>query len=439
MGKQNRQRRAAKRRDRESRARDTNREPRPAAARGTSAWREPASPVAIIRNLLLAAAQGDRGAAIVATRELQSCEPTLVAHGAEELLLQELGWAWANGWQPAEIARRVRRTSTGPAARLALHAIAADHAVRPATTIDPRWLQQLDLLDLPAEASDRNWLRRFAGDGRIDWTTAIVIVVDLLQALSSIGALPIILPPPGSADAGRIDLTSPVDDPILARVRALLAQAESTSFEAEAETFTSKAQELMTRHAIDEALLDARAARSDAPITLRVAVDDPYADAKSLLAHKVASQTRCRAVYDDVHALVSIVGLARDVAACEVLFTSLLVQASTAMHAAAAGASAGARTRSRGFRSSFWLAYAMRVGERLAEINQRIMHEVDADFGGALVPVLAKRQARVDQAVDTMFGPLRTTSVRGSYDGAGWASGRAAADTAQLNAGAVTT
>lgn len=437
MGKQNRQRRAAKRRARDARDRAADREPR-TAARSTSERRAPASPVAIIRNLLVGAARGDRSAAIVATRELQSCEPALVAHCAEVLLLHDLAWAWAHGWQPAEIVRHIRRVTTGPAARLALHAIAADHAVRPPTTIDPRWLQQLDALDLPVEASDRNWLRRFAGDGRIEWASAIVIVVDLLQTLGSLGALPIILPPPGSADAGRIDLTSPVDDPILARVRALLAQAESTSFEAEAETFTAKAQELMTRHAIDEALLDARAARDDSPITLRVPVDDPYADAKSLLAHRVAEQTRCRAVYDGVHALVSIVGLARDVAACEVLFTSLLVQASTAMHAASSGAPAGARTRSRGFRSSFWLAYAMRVGERLAEINQRIVHEADADSGGALVPVLARRQARVDQAVDTMFGPLRTSSVRGGYDGAGWASGRAAAEAAHLNAGALT-
>ena len=37
--------------------------------------------------------------------------------------------------------------------------------------------------------------------------------------------------------------------------RALLAKAEATDDPAEAETFTAKAQELMTRHAVDEAVL----------------------------------------------------------------------------------------------------------------------------------------------------------------------------------------
>ena len=37
--------------------------------------------------------------------------------------------------------------------------------------------------------------------------------------------------------------------------RALLAQAESTTFEAEAESFTAKAQQLMARHAIDAAMV----------------------------------------------------------------------------------------------------------------------------------------------------------------------------------------
>lgn len=43
------------------------------------------------------------------------------------------------------------------------------------------------------------------------------------------------------------------DDRVLARVRALLAKAESTEFPDEAEALLAKAQALISRHAIDRA------------------------------------------------------------------------------------------------------------------------------------------------------------------------------------------
>jgi hypothetical protein len=52
---------------------------------------------------------------------------------------------------------------------------------------------------------------------------------------------------PGPADSGRAR--------VLSKIRALLAKAEATGYAAEAEALTAKAQHLMTRHAIDEALL----------------------------------------------------------------------------------------------------------------------------------------------------------------------------------------
>jgi hypothetical protein len=137
-------------------------------------------------------------------------------------------------------------------------------------------------------------------------------------------------------------------------------------------------------------------------------------------------------VFDQRYALSSVVGFASDVAAAEMLFTSLLVQAQTAMQAAAATAPPGARTRSRTFRSSFLVAFARRIGARLEAINAGVTSAADSD--GTLLPVLAARSSQVDAAVDEMFGPLRATEMRG-YDAAGWASGQLAADCAQLGAG----
>ena len=222
---------------------------------------------------------------------------------------------------------------------------------------------------------------------------------------------------------------------MLTRVRALLAQAESTTYEAEAAAFTAKAQELMARHAIAAAIVWERAGRDEDPVTIRLAIDEPYVDAKSLLLQIVAENSRCRAVWHTDYALSSVIGFSSDVAATETLFTSLLVQSQVAMQVEAAAAPPGSRVRSRGFRSSFLLAYAHRIAERLAEVNKSIESEVDTDSSGSLLPVLAARAGAVDDTVDELFGTLKSSPVRGGTDMVGWARGRSAADRARLSFG----
>src|SRR5690349_24678935 len=71
--------------------------------------------------------------------------------------------------------------------------------------------------------------------------------------------------PPGELALAPSGVTSPshpassvgaMDAKVLDRVRALLAKAESTSYEEEADAFTAKAHQLMSRYAIDAALPD---------------------------------------------------------------------------------------------------------------------------------------------------------------------------------------
>ena len=148
----------------------------------------------------------------------------------------------------------------------------------------------------------------------------------------------------------------------------------------------------------------------------------------------MATHNRCRAVHWAGPALSTVVGFASDVASVEVLFTSLLVQAQTAMVEAARTAPPGARTRSRGYRSTFLRAYAYRVDERLAEINAGVLAEAEAEHGGALVPVLEARSEAVDRLAEELFPDLKLARYRGNLDPAGWVGGRQAADRAKLNA-----
>jgi hypothetical protein len=261
-------------------------------------------------------------------------------------------------------------------------------------------------------------------------------VADLVGVLSALVRLPSIetlLPPRGAIGADAAGPAADPHDPVLVKVRALLAQAESTTFEAEAEAFTAKAHALMARHAIDAARVASTAGRDERPVTVRLPVDEPYVEAKSLLLHVVADRGRCRAVYYPHLAMSSVVGFASDVASVELLFTSLLVQAQSAMVNAAKTAPPGASTRSRRFRSSFLRAYAMRIGERLEEINAAVLSEAEAEAGMALVPVLEERAQVVDEAFAERFPDIKQRVSGTTFDAAGWASGEQAADLAKLN------
>ena len=220
---------------------------------------------------------------------------------------------------------------------------------------------------------------------------------------------------------------------VLNRIRTLLAKAEATEFAAEAETFTAKAQDLMTRHAIDEALLRAS---GDVAIDIRgvrVHVHNPYAGEKVSLLNQVARANRCRAVWNKPLGLVTVLGTPVDVDQVEMLFTSLLIQATRAM-AEAGARRAGSFDRSASFRRSFLMAYAVRIGERLTETSTAAA----ASYGAELVPVLQRQTDAVEAEFDRLFPQTRSARA-GRYNAVGWVAGREAADRAHLTAGRLTT
>jgi hypothetical protein len=256
------------------------------------------------------------------------------------------------------------------------------------------------------------------------------------------------------AAAGPAGSAGQADERMLSRIRALLAKAEATEYAEEAEALSARAQELMAKYSIDQALLAAESGRKDAPSGRRIAVDNPYEAPKTSLLQAVATANRCRVVWSKEVGLATVVGFEADLDAVELLFTSLLVQASAAMLHAGSRQDAYGRSRTRAFRQSFLVSYAIRIGERLAQAAEHATREAAAEqeaaagqpagdvagagsarnTGTALVPFLAARQQAVDDAVDELFGGTlrRGRSVRVT-DAEGWASGRAAADLASLH------
>ncbi|HEV7763136.1 MAG TPA: DUF2786 domain-containing protein, partial [Acidimicrobiales bacterium] len=204
----------------------------------------------------------------------------------------------------------------------------------------------------------------------------------------------------------------------------------STTFPDEAEAFTAKAQELIARHAIDQAMLDAGAGEPDLGTAgRRLLIDDPYAKAKSLLLNEVVAANRCSSVWHPDLSLSTVFGLPNDLDAVELLFTSLLTQATAAM--VTAGRSLGPQGRERTFRQSFLVAFATRIGERLSEATASEVDAARARHGDNVSPVLANREAAADAARSEAFPQLRTQRIStGNYHG--WVAGQAAADAARL-------
>ncbi|MCX5398725.1 DUF2786 domain-containing protein [Streptomyces sp. NBC_00102] len=373
-------------------------------------------------------AEGDAGLDTGASLLAAAPDADDEAHRRGEEFLRR---AWARGWQPADVVRFVRRELDEERAALAATLIAAETAGYAA--LPPRWSGQLAELPPPVP---RNRPDRFS------YASALLELYRLLLRLPAVEAVG---PPPGGTPAGGSHLPPPAhDEPrMLTRIRALLAKAEGTDFPEEAEALTTKAQELMARHSIDEALLAARTHSGDQPGACRIGVDAPYETAKAILLDAVASANRCRAVWNSDLGFTTVVGFEPDLEAVELLFTSLLVQGTSAMARAEAGQRAGGRKRTKTFRQSFLMAYAQRLGSRLAADTARVTAEAGAEAGGAdggtdgpgddaLLPVLAARDVAVSGAAERMFPRTTTTRVRGATDLDGWTHGTEAADRARV-------
>ena len=349
---------------------------------------------------------------------------------------------WHQGWQPAEVVRHAGREFGARHARMATDVVAAEMRGYAAATIDERWEAQLVTLGATAWwGTDDRYLEFWRDRERVGRNAAVTCALELLCTFATLPELSRICALPGTARRGALHSERkpgrPVDQRMLGRVRALLAKAESTEFPEEAEALSSRAQELMARHSIDDALLAAADPGPAGPgraSARRLFIDSPYEAAKAVLADVVAGANRCRAIWHKNLGLSTVLGFPGDLDAVELLFTSLLVQATAALVRAGSRQDSYGRSRTRSFRQSFLTSYAQRIGERLAGAAGAAERQAAADSPEAnLLPVLAARHRAVDEAVEEMFPELTQHAVGSAHDREGWLSGRAAADLATLH------
>jgi len=413
--------------------------------RATGAGRSANDPETLQQAVLAAAAAyrlGDAGAYArhLAVLALDGDSPqqgsTLVGQVIEKVVDGALASAWERGWQPTDVERLVRRRLRRHHGAAVVAAIAHQHRRYAAATVADTWRSQLramgaDPWNPPVGADEPPTLRLGDVDGTGPVADDHQATIEVLSLLQWLPVLPRLGPLPGEARrVGRGGHA--VDGRVLERVRALLAKAESITFVEEAEAFTAKAQELMARHAVDLAMLEGGTPAGGAG-GRRIGVDDPYAHAKSLLLAAVARANRCRSVWTRELGFSTVFGHEPDLDGVDLLYTSLLVQATTALAATGRRTDRSGRSRTRSFRSSFLVAYANRIGQRLCESAATAEEAGTAEHGAGLVPVMAARRKAVDDAVESTFPDVRSYSVSVS-NGAGWAAGTAAAEVARLSA-----
>jgi hypothetical protein len=328
---------------------------------------------------------------------------------------------WRAGWRPRELRRAAERWHVFDQVGAAVgSAIRADSEGR---QCDGGWHREATDAGGPARRpSGRGWLVDALRPGAND-AGRVRIAVEALRWLDRVPSLPWLTL--GDDQAGDVG-----DRALLDRIRSLLAKAQSTSFPAEADAFTAKAQELMLRHSIGAAMLRSAGDRT-APGALRIVIDPPYVDAKIHLLSQIGAAHGCQTISVSGLDIVVVVGFAEDRMATDLLFTSLLLQAEGHLVAAAEGAGPGSPQRSRRYRNSFMHAFAVRVGERLRERAQEVASDVAA-HDASLLPVLASKDEAVDRFVHDHFNVRPASPSRAGIDPAGWGSGRRAGDRALL-------
>jgi hypothetical protein len=398
--------------------------------------------VTTVRDSIFAMIDGtvgyERGLDALTVTPAAEVDPVLVA-----VLLDACAALWRGGWQPVELHRAVARRGDPLHPHLVIDAVATHLRSFAPAAVDERWQAQADALGARVWWTDDTYLDEIAARFRLDRVAVIDVVLTLITVLTRLPRIEVLIAPPGTAPrpGNRADARSRVDTRLLDRVRAILAKAESTEFPAEAQAYTAKAQQLIARHSIDEALLAARSGDvAVVPFARRIGVDHPYEAEKASLLDAVARANRCHTVWSPELGFLTVFGFDADIDAVDLLHTSLLVQADRAMALAQPPGGKAGKARLKAFRQSFLVAFVVRIGERLTGAAQTALTEAalaqqsPAVCAADLLPVLASRDEQVREALRSAFP--RTVRARGGRADSreGWDSGRAAADRAALHA-----
>lgn len=218
------------------------------------------------------------------------------------------------------------------------------------------------------------------------------------------------------------------NDAMVNKIQALLAKAESTNSEHEAEMFRAKAFELAAKYGMENAL-ETTPENPDVVQMREFVIKGQYLLRRAMLLNVIVKALNGKAIRmggSKGQELMFVYAYSRDLDMIDMLWKSLDLQLASAVRNAYVPYGTNART----FRTSFITAFASAVGLRLQEIYNRQKVEAANSVPGAAL-VLVTREENVENAYRVAHPKVRTTVVRTGYN-SGYDAGKTAGNRARL-------
>ncbi|MFV8048178.1 DUF2786 domain-containing protein [Mycobacterium sp. 48b] len=230
------------------------------------------------------------------------------------------------------------------------------------------------------------------------------------------------------------------DDKMLARIAALLRQAEGTDNSHEAEAFMAAAQRLATATSIDLAMARSHSAeRTKAQMPVQRTVTIGEAGTKGLRTYVqlfvvigMANDVKCDVASNST--FVYAYGFAEDIDATHALYTSLVLQMVKASESyIASGAHRPTPTITA--RLNFQLAFGARIGQRLSEAKEEAQQEADRNDRPGTAIALRNKDIELKsfyRSASQARGTWRATNASAGYSSAARRAGDRAGKRARL-------
>jgi hypothetical protein len=219
-----------------------------------------------------------------------------------------------------------------------------------------------------------------------------------------------------------------------AKVDALLRKAERAGSEHEAEAFQEKAMQLIAKHGIDQAMLDARrqneGGKAEDVVVKNVTIINPYSEIKARMVAWTVMNMRCRAILRPdptgrSTGSVTVIGLESDVERAIQLVSSLLLQLTALV---GKQRDPWDYTPARTYRKNWASGFAVSVSNRVRDYEAQAQKAAESDSDGpSTALVLVDRKAAVDKFYNNEFGNLgraKTVKLGGHGYGQGVADGK---------------